>query len=310
MEEELLKKYGSERPGEIENLNGTTETVNFKFSTAVRFYHNMEDADFPLHWHVPGEIISPIEGTYTVTIAGQTVNLQPHDVLIIASGELHSITAPKTGERYIINYSTTLFQQIQDMAALFDTLYPFRLITHEEDPDLSDRLFALLTRMEGEYFSTAVYRESEIIALMLHFFTNIGRYEHRQNAEQVLDYPRQQDHMRRFAELCTYINNHCTERLSVEDLASRAGFSVYHFSRLFKEITGMTCHNYLVARRIIFAKTLLVDDTIPITEIAMRSGFNSIATFNRLFKAQIGYTPTEYRQMGNTKTGCEHPENT
>lgn len=116
----------------------------------------------------------------------------------------------------------------------------------------------------------------------------------------MLDYPKQQDHMRRFAELCAYINNHCTERLSVEDLASRAGFSVYHFSRLFKENTGMTCHNYLVARRIIYAKALLVDDTIPITEIAMRSGFNSIATFNRLFKAQIGYTPTEYRQMAST----------
>lgn len=91
-------------------------------------------------------------------------------------------------------------------------------------------------------------------------------------SEQVLDYPKQQDHMRRFAELCAYINNHCTERLSVEDLASRAGFSVYHFSRLFKENTGMTCHNYLVARRIIYAKALLVDDTIPITEIAMQVG--------------------------------------
>ena len=157
----------------------------------------------------------------------------------------------------------------------------------------------MLTRIEGEYFSTNVYRESEIMALMLHFFSTFGRYEHRQNSKQVLDYPKQQDHMRRFAELCAYINNHCTERLSVENLASRAGFSVYHFSRLFKENTGMTCHNYLVARRIIYAKTLLVDDTIPITEIAMRSGFNSIATFNRLFKAQIGYTPTEYRQMAS-----------
>ena len=62
MEVELLKKYGSVRPGEIENLDGTTETVDFRFSTAIRFYHNMEDADFPLHWHAPGEIISPDRG--------------------------------------------------------------------------------------------------------------------------------------------------------------------------------------------------------------------------------------------------------
>ncbi|EKC56228.1 transcriptional regulator, AraC family [human gut metagenome] len=94
----------------------------------------MEDADFPLHWHAPGEIISPIEGTYTVTIAGKTVTLQPHDVLIIASGELHSIRAPKTGERYIMNYSVSYFHQIQDMAELFNTFYPFRLVTRQEDP--------------------------------------------------------------------------------------------------------------------------------------------------------------------------------
>ena len=52
MEVELLKKYGSVSPGKIENLDGTTETVDFRFSTAIRFYHNMEDADFPLHWHL------------------------------------------------------------------------------------------------------------------------------------------------------------------------------------------------------------------------------------------------------------------
>ena len=62
MEVELLKKYGSVSPGKIENLDGTTETVDFRFSTAIRFYRNMEDADFPLHWHAPGEIISPHRG--------------------------------------------------------------------------------------------------------------------------------------------------------------------------------------------------------------------------------------------------------
>lgn len=135
MEVELLKKYGSVSPGKIENLDGTTETVDFRFSTAIRFYHNMEDADFPLHWHAPGEIISPIEGTYTVTIAGKTVTLQPHDVLIIASGELHSIRAPKTGERYIMNYSVSYFHQIQDMAELFNTFYPSVLSPGRRTPN-------------------------------------------------------------------------------------------------------------------------------------------------------------------------------
>src|SRR5699024_2304202 len=91
----------------IEKLNGTTETVDFKVSSTTRLYHNHTAEDFPLHWHVPGEIICPIENTYQVTIAGQALTLLPHDVLIIASGELHSITAPPSGERYIVNFSNS-----------------------------------------------------------------------------------------------------------------------------------------------------------------------------------------------------------
>lgn len=140
MEVELLKKYGSVSPGKIENLDGTTETVDFRFSTAIRFYRNMEDADFPLHWHAPGEIISPIEGTYTVTIAGKTVTLQPHDVLIIASGELHSIRAPKTGKRYIMNYSVSYFHQIQDMAELSTRSTPSVLSPGRRPPNWPTQL--------------------------------------------------------------------------------------------------------------------------------------------------------------------------
>ena len=296
MEVELLKKYGSVSPGKIENLDGTTETVDFRFSTAIRFYHNMEDADFPLHWHAPGEIISPIEGTYTVTIAGKTVTLQPHDVLIIASGELHSIRAPKTGERYIMNYSVSYFHQIQDMAELFNTFYPFRLVTRQEDPELADQLFAVLAQIEGEYFSTNVCRESEIMALMLHFFSIFGRYEHRQNSEQVLDYPKQQDHMRRFAELCAYINNHCTERLSVEDLASRAGFSVYHFSRLFKTRTGYSPYEYIILRRIDKAKYMLASTELSVKEIAYATGYNSEENFIHSFRSNVGVAPGLFRK--------------
>ena len=65
----------------------------------------------------------------------------------------------------------------------------------------------------------------------------------------------------------------------LEDLANEAGFSKYHFARLFKEMTGTTCHNFVLGRRIIYAKNLLMDFSLPITEVAMRAGFNSLATF-------------------------------
>ena len=117
----------------IEKLNGTTETVDFKVSSTTRLYHNHTAEDFPLHWHVPGEIICPIENTYQVTIAGQALTLLPHDVLIIASGELHSITAPPSGERYIVNFSNSFYEQFQELSLFFSTLHPYKLFRRADD---------------------------------------------------------------------------------------------------------------------------------------------------------------------------------
>ena len=100
----------------IEKLNGTTETVNFTLASNIRLYHNNSAEDFPLHWHVPGEIICPIQNTYNVTVADEILYLKPHDILFIGSGELHSITAPKEGERYILNFSTAMFEPFHELA--------------------------------------------------------------------------------------------------------------------------------------------------------------------------------------------------
>lgn len=155
-----------------------------------------------------------------------------------------------------------------------------------------------MTQMEKEYFSAAVFQDCELSSLMLHFFAIIGRKLHQNAPHENISSLRQKEQQERFSMLCNYINAHCTEDLSLDELANEAGFSKYHFARLFKEITGTTCHNYLLGRRLLFAKTLLADFSLPITEVAMRSGFNSLATFNRIFKFQIGCTPSEFRKLG------------
>ena len=71
----------------------------------------------------------------------------------------------------------------------------------------------------------------------------------------------------------------------------------YHFARLFKQFTNISYYDYLNQRRIMEAQNLLCDPSLTITEVAMRSGFNSLATFNRIFKAQKNCTPREYKQL-------------
>ncbi|MDE7275901.1 MAG: AraC family transcriptional regulator, partial [Lachnospiraceae bacterium] len=72
-------------------------------------------------------------------------------------------------------------------------------------------------------------------------------------------------------------------------------------SRLFKQFSGVSCYEYLTQKRINHAETLLIEPNISITEVAMRSGFGSLSTFNRIFKAAKHCTPSEYKSLNRTK---------
>ena len=91
--------------------------------------------------------------------------------------------------------------------------------------------------------------------------------------------------------------SHCTEELSLDEIAGMTGFSKFHFSRLFKEFTGTSFYKYLNVRRISHAERLLLDPQLNVTDAAVLSGFNSISAFMRMFKIIKGCTPTEFRNL-------------
>ncbi|TQM69943.1 AraC family transcriptional regulator [Actinomadura hallensis] len=84
--------------------------------------------------------------------------------------------------------------------------------------------------------------------------------------------------------------------LDVAAVAARAGYSRYHFVRLFSEVYGETPGAYLARRRIERAQDLLRTANLTVTEICMLVGFTSLGTFCTRFKQQVGMTPTEYRR--------------
>lgn len=100
-----------------------------------------------------------------------------------------------------------------------------------------------------------------------------------------------------FLYICEYIDTHCTEDITLDEIAKIAGFSKYHFTRLFKQFTNNTFYKYLNQKRIELALTFLADPNISVTEAAMQSGFANPSTFIRVFKAEKGCTPTEFRKM-------------
>jgi len=81
----------------------------------------------------------------------------------------------------------------------------------------------------------------------------------------------------------------------VERLASVSGVSEAHFARSFKDAFGTPPHRYLLTRRIERAKALLRDTDMPILDIALETGWQSLGTFGRVFRDITGESPSALR---------------
>jgi AraC-like DNA-binding protein len=97
------------------------------------------------------------------------------------------------------------------------------------------------------------------------------------------------------------------EPLDLDTVAAEAGYSRYHFVRLFRDVYGETPGQYLTRRRIERAQELLRSANLTVTEICMLVGFTSLGTFCTRFKRQVGMTPKEFRDAARTDVpipGC------
>lgn len=95
-----------------------------------------------------------------------------------------------------------------------------------------------------------------------------------------------------------YINDNIAEDLSLKAIASVVQMSLYHFSRLFKQSTGLTTHQYVIQRRIAEAK-LLLSKQIPIADISQQVGFKNQSQFTKVFHQHTGMTPKSYQKARN-----------
>ena len=94
----------------------------------------------------------------------------------------------------------------------------------------------------------------------------------------------------------SYVNKHYEENITLQHAADAAGYSLYHFTRFFKKMTGMTFNEYLASLRIQKSAEILLETEKSITEVAYLCGFNSIKTYNRVFKSLKKMSPREFRK--------------
>jgi AraC-like DNA-binding protein len=104
--------------------------------------------------------------------------------------------------------------------------------------------------------------------------------------------PEEARHLRRAKDL---VDHAYAQPLDVPALARAAHVSVWHFCRRFKEAFGETPHQYVLTRRVERAQELLRNSDLPVTDICLAVGFQSLGSFSTAFRRVTGMSPTAYR---------------
>lgn len=93
-----------------------------------------------------------------------------------------------------------------------------------------------------------------------------------------------------------YVEANLEAKIELADLAALANLSRCHFAYAFKQSLGCTPHRYVMSRRLEKGRELLAQDQLPISEIALATGFADQSHFSRCFRAFFGLTPLAFRR--------------
>ena len=92
------------------------------------------------------------------------------------------------------------------------------------------------------------------------------------------------------------VNRNFAKNINDSSVAEQLGLSTSHFRFLFKEVTGQPFHKYLISLRLERAKKLLMENNLPVSEVAAAVGFHGLAHFSRAFTARFAVSPTNLRR--------------
>jgi len=282
----------------IEILNGLRETIKYSELSRLRMYHNTHAENYPNHWHVAFEIIMPIENWYDICVGNDTYHLEENDILFIHPGVIHKLQSPSNGKRVILQFDLSLLYDLKEFDTTLFMLPSVIKLSGQEHSDIYPVILFHLQQIIEEYDSNHALKEAAIYSSLIRIYVllcrnvifNQKKFEH-------IHRNKRQEYIEKLLFICDYLNKNCSEPINLDLAAAKAGFSKFHFTRLFKEFTGMTFQNYLNQQRVTKAERLLLDRNLSIMDVAMNSGFNSISTFTRVFKQVKGCSANTFRKQ-------------
>jgi len=277
------------------------ETYGFDRVSAFNLSTGYEERSYQAHWHSYGEILLVGPGKTNIFMVNQkTYKLAEGDFLLIWPTEMHAIIDADRKESLVIQFSNAFINSLFDLQRIMHFYRDLHVVCIHAHPQLVSRLRPIADKMKEIFLSGEADRELRCCMLLMEFMLALDA--HREEFAPELrngdPYSYADSAMRRIIMVTDYIKNNLTaDDLSQGTMAEKAGISKDYFSRIFRSVTGMNYSKWLNMIRLEKAAELLADKKMTLTEIAMLSGFQSISSFNRVFRAAKGMSPGEYRAL-------------
>lgn len=242
---------------------------------------------FPLHMHIPAEFIYINDGQLRIDYPDCSFTLSKGDFAVIFPYTIHGYTSITSTVDYTLaisrhdiygDFENTLLQKHPANPVIQSSDLP------DDIPSLMNELVSLNDCNEQSTLIKAIV--SLILARTLplfHLKPNTEKFKTNLSVRAV-----------------TYVTEHFKENISLDTAADALGISRFDVSRLFSSSIKINFVKYVNFLRIAYAKELLETTNKSVLDIALECGYETLRTFNRVFKECVGTTPLQYRLSKKT----------
>lgn len=251
-------------------------------------FENIADSTsiFSYHFHDTYTIGITHHGMFTSHYEHKIIRAYERTARIINPGEIHG------GDSCAWQYNN-FYPSTELLSNLYEQMYgEKKMPIFEKHIVEDDELFRRLATFFQAVYSNAepLFLESKLIDALSYL---IAHYTHKAAL-----YPFTCKDPKGMSIAVEYIHDNIASDISLDALAGAANVSKYHFLRLFKNHTGLTPHQYIIAERICKAKNLVLEGE-SLSLAALQAGFSDQSHFIRSFRKIYGYSPKTLFQKSN-----------
>lgn len=247
-----------------------------------------------MHCHSYLEMLYILEDHTHVVINGSGFYADIGDLILINQYDIHEVQWAKGQWVLLIDPTRVSHIPLNEVQALFPRSAGLKHIRREACPTLSyERMRISFEALIASLKNCHDHGSLETTGQLYLLLDAIRSYtaSHEQEPADVIPFSQQEI----IHEIMMYLDEHYHLPVTLEEVARRAGFTPNYFCRFFKRITGHSLMGYLNALRCQRARELIEGTDLPITSIALDTGFSSVSYFSRKFREHCGSSPSTLR---------------